>query len=130
METLKWVGNLKGVEGRAGRRGLAGPAGLCMKFFFSPLSFFFSPSSLFCHRFPSAEPLFGFPAACQKELLSSERKSLKRNWTVCSPECFAKLHRDPTVKKGEEGAGCFCSRGSIVSFLVVWCQNKSYQCHL
>lgn len=116
METLKWVGNLKGVEGRAGGRGLAVPAGLCMKHFFSP------PSSATVSLQPS--PCLATPPPRAKKSFSVQSASRsKRNWAVCSPECFAKLHCDPSEKKKGSGACCSCSRGFCFFFGVVIVSN-------
>lgn len=94
--------------------------------------FFLSPSSLFCHRFSSAEPLFGNPAACQKELFSvrSESRSKETGLSAAqnvSPSCIVTLQRK---KKGKREPVVLVPGGFVISLLVLLYQIKIYQCHL
>lgn len=104
METLKWLGNLKGVEGRAGRRGLAGPAGLCMTHFFLQSPVFFPPpppSSASVALQPS--PCLAIPPRAKKSFsVRSASRSKETGLSAAqnvSPSCIVTLQR----KKGRGG---------------------------
>lgn len=79
--------------------GVCAPAGLCMKdFFFSSLVVFLSPPPPMPPLLFSRALAWQFPRV-PKRAFQFEARATRKKLAVCSPECFAKLHRDPPDKE-------------------------------